>query len=59
MASEMYGRDVLLLPQRKGVREGVAIAMLTAAGASRQVDGPIEVGTTGVLCRPLRGFSIG
>jgi hypothetical protein len=56
---EMYGRDVLLLPQRPGVREGVAIVMLTAAGASRQIEGPIEVGTTGVLFGPLRGFNIG
>jgi hypothetical protein len=56
---EMYGRDVLLLPERAGAREGVSIVMLTAAGASRRVDGPTEVGTTGVLQRPLRSFSLG
>jgi hypothetical protein len=55
----MYGRDVLLLPQRAGAREGVAIRMLTAAGASKQIAGPMEVGTTGVLLHPLRSFSIG
>jgi hypothetical protein len=56
---EMYGRDILLVPERAGAREGVAIVMLTAPGASRQVEGPIEVATTGVLLRPLRSFSLG
>jgi len=55
----MYGRDILLLPERSGAREGVAIAMLTARGASRQVEGPLEVGTTGVLLKPVRSFTIG
>ena len=56
---EMYGRDVLLLPERPGAREGVAIVMLTAPGASRQVEGPIEVATAGVLLRPLKSFRLG
>lgn len=55
----MYGRDVLLLPERPGVREGVSIVMLTAPGANRQVTGPMEVATSGVLERPLRSFTIG
>jgi hypothetical protein len=56
---QMYGRDVLLLPQRRGVREGVSIVMLTAEDATKQVDGPMEVATTGLLFGPLRGFQIG
>jgi len=56
---EMYGRDVLLLPERPGVREGVDIVMLTSATASSQVTSPIEVATTGVLLRPLRSFAFG
>jgi hypothetical protein len=56
---EMYGRDVLLLPEREGVREGVAIVMLTRPGASSQVLGPLEVASTGILLRPLKTFSIG
>ena len=56
---QMFGRDVLLLPERKGAREGVVIVMLTAENASKQVAGPIEVATTGVLFGPLRGFQIG
>jgi len=56
---EMYGRDALLLPERAGAREGVGIVMLTAPGASRQVDGPNEVGTVGLLQRPLRSFTLG
>jgi hypothetical protein len=56
---QMYGRDVLLLPERSGAREGVDIVMLTAPGVSRQIDGPMEIATTGVLLRPLRSFSLG
>lgn len=56
---EMYGREILLLPERPGVREGVDIAMLTAPGANKQIEGPAEVATTGVLQRPLRSFSFG
>jgi hypothetical protein len=55
----MYGRNVLLLPERPGARLGVTITMLTAPGASRQVHGPMEVATTGVLERPLRSFTLG
>ncbi|MHB8243693.1 MAG: hypothetical protein ACYDHN_17125 [Solirubrobacteraceae bacterium] len=56
---EMYARNVLLFPERQGVREGVAVAMLTAADASPQVKSPSEVGSTGVLLRPLKTFSFG
>jgi hypothetical protein len=56
---EMYARDVLLLPERAGVREGVIIAMLTSPTASAQVTSPLEVGETGVLLRPLKNFSFG
>ncbi len=55
----MYGRDVLILPSRAGARDGVYIAMLTAPGASPQVTSPLEVGTTGVLNRPLKTFAFG
>lgn len=56
---EVFGRDILLLPQRRGAREGVAIAMLTASGVTKKVEGPNEVGSTGVLLHALRSFSIG
>ncbi len=55
----VYGRDVLLLPERAGVREGVHIAMLTAQGADPGVTSPLLVGTTGVLERPLETFTFG
>jgi hypothetical protein len=55
----MYGRNVLLLPERHGAREGVEIAMLTSPMANRQVDGPLEVASTGVLLRPLKTFTFG
>ncbi len=55
----MFGRDVLLLPQRAGAREGVVVAMLTSPTASAQVTSPMEVGATGVLLRPLKTFAFG
>jgi hypothetical protein len=56
---EIYARNVLLLPERPGVREGVVIAMLTSSTASAQVSSPLEVGETGVLLRPLKNFAFG
>ncbi len=55
----VYGRDVLLLPERSGVRTGVHIVMLSAPKADAQVDSPLLVGTTGVLERPLETFTFG
>lgn len=53
----MYGRDVLLVPERAGAREGVAIAMLTSPQSSAQVTSPLLVATAGPLYKPLRTFS--
>jgi hypothetical protein len=55
----MYGRDVLLLPERQGAREGVDIVMLTSPTANSQVHSPLEVASTGVLLRPLKTFTFG
>jgi hypothetical protein len=55
----VYGRDVWLVPHRRGARKGVDIRMLTAAGASAHTRSPLSVGTAGVLSRPLRTFSLG
>ena len=54
---EMYGRDVLLLPPREGVRQGVSIVMLTSATAARSISSPMDVASTGVLLRPLKTFT--
>lgn len=56
---EVYGRNVLLLPEHRGAREGLAIAMLTGSGVSRQIQAPEEVATTGVLQLPLKSFAFG
>jgi hypothetical protein len=56
---ELFGRDVLLLPERAGARDGVVIVMLTSPKASAQVTSPMEVGETGVLLRPLKTFAFG
>lgn len=52
----MYGRDVLLVPERPGAREGVAIAMLTSPRSSGQVTSSLLVATAGLLYKPLRTF---
>jgi hypothetical protein len=52
---DLYGRDLLLLPKPRGVREGVAIVMLSEP--SGQVTGPAKVASTGVLAHPLKTFS--
>ena len=55
----VYGRDVLLLPDRPGAREGVDIVMLTSPTASPQVTSPLEVASAGVLSRPVKTFTLG
>jgi hypothetical protein len=52
---EMLGRDVLLLPERSGAREGVAIEMLSVP--SKQVKSPQEVAGSGVLEKPAETFT--
>lgn len=56
---EMYAREVLLLADRVGVREGVDVVMLASPTASSQIRSPLEVGTTGVLLKPLKTFAFG
>jgi hypothetical protein len=56
---EMYGRNVLLLPEKPGAQRGVEIVMLTAAGATSEVKEPGEVASGGVLLRPLKTLSLG
>jgi hypothetical protein len=56
---EMYGRNVLLLPQRPRARHGVSIVMLTSPTADAQVTSPSEVASEGVLLRPLKTFTLG
>jgi hypothetical protein len=53
---EMYGREILLLPERPGARRGVTISMLTAATGNRQVTSPLDVGIKGALEEPLSTF---
>jgi hypothetical protein len=56
---QMWGRDVLLLPERAGVRAGVAIEMLSPAIATSMVAAPIEIGSAGPLAGPLKSFAFG
>jgi hypothetical protein len=55
----MWGRNVLLLSERPGVREGVTIAMLTTPTANADVTSPLEVASEGVLLRPLKTLTLG
>jgi hypothetical protein len=54
----VYGRDILLLPERAGARAGVRIVMLSSPRASSRVTSSLLVGTTGVLERPLGTFTL-
>jgi hypothetical protein len=55
----MFGRDVLLLGETPGEREGVNIVMLTSPTADAKVTSPLEVASDGVLLKPLKTFSLG
>jgi hypothetical protein len=52
---KMYGRDVMLLPPRSGVREGVVVEMLSSQRASVSK----RVASSGVLEKPLKTFTFG
>jgi len=52
---KVWGRDVMLLPERRGAREGVVIEMLTSQPAT--VSKPVA--SSGVLERPLKTFAFG
>ena len=53
----LYAREILLLPDRPGVRDGVDLVMLTRPSAT--ITSPTLVGTVGVLQLPLRSFYFG
>jgi hypothetical protein len=53
----MYGREVLLVPEHAGARQGVVLSMRTAPGANAQVTSPLQVASQGVLSEPMRTFS--
>ena len=55
---EMYGRNVLLLPDRQGARRGVEITMLTTVAGNHQVTSPLDVGVKGALEEPLGTFAL-
>jgi hypothetical protein len=52
----MYGRDIMLLPDVPGVRDGVVIVM---RAVPRSRTSPSVVGGSGVLQQPLRTFAFG
>jgi hypothetical protein len=52
---KIYGRDVMLFPPRKGIREGVVVEMLSKEAAS--ISKPVA--SSGVLETPLKTFEFG
>ncbi len=54
----LYGRDVLLLPERSGARRGLVVSMLERRGDDRQVTSPLLVGAKGVLEGPLTSLAL-
>jgi hypothetical protein len=55
----IYGRDALVVAERPGAREGVAIVMLTSALKASKLSTPLEIGGSGILQRPLKSFTLG
>jgi hypothetical protein len=53
----LWGRNILLLPERAGVRQGVAIVILTSPKANAEVKSVLEIATAGVLQRPVHTFT--
>ena len=53
----MYGRDVLLLHQSRGARDGVQVTLLTVPSSSTR--SPIEVASTGPLAEALKSLTLG
>jgi hypothetical protein len=53
----MYGREVLLLPERRGAREGIQITLLTVPSSSTR--SPLEVASVGVLAEALKSLTLG
>ena len=56
---EYFGRNVLLTPERPGVRLGVKIVMLTARDAKEKIKSASEVASNGPLLRSVKTFSFG
>jgi hypothetical protein len=56
---KLYGRDILLVPERRGARGGVVITMLASPTKSSELSSPLEVALKGVLLRPLKTFTFG
>jgi hypothetical protein len=53
----IYGREILLVPDEPGAREGVVITLVqTHASGAHSVD---DVGAVGALKKPLRSFRFG
>lgn len=55
----LFGRNILVLPQRPGARRGVTIAMLQDPGGEKQLSSPLLIGTVGALEGPLLSFALG
>jgi hypothetical protein len=53
----VYGRQVLLLPERRGARDGLSITLLTVPSSSTR--SPLEVASIGVLAEALKSFTLG
>jgi hypothetical protein len=55
----VWGRNVLLLAEKRGIRSGVKIVMLTTPTSNKEVKTPQEVAANGVLLRPLKTLTLG
>jgi hypothetical protein len=56
---KLYGRDIMLLPERPHAREGVVMVLLSTPTKRSELSSPLEVAISGILLRPLKSFTIG
>jgi hypothetical protein len=56
---EMYGRNILLVPEGAGVREGVIVVALASPKTGARLVSPLEVASKGELLRPVKTFAFG
>ena len=56
---KLFGRNILLVPEHPGAREGVIMVVRSSPSAEAHLSSPRELASTGVLLRPVKTFAFG
>lgn len=56
---KLFGRNILLVPEHPGAREGVIMVARSSPSAEAHLSSPRELASTGVLLRPVKTFAFG